>query len=132
MKTQNDVGTSPCGYGLFWELSILEIFLRNLLGYNGDFVELFAQPFRVGKTNKTDETERAAFADTIRNAGSSGWALIDDIGESIELLESSLGGTGYNGYDNFEQRLEAKVSQLILGHADALKSVPGKLGSDHK
>lgn len=129
VSTPNDTGISPCGYGLYYELSIYEIFLRNLLGFNGDFVELFAQPFRIGKTNKTDETERAAFEDSLRSVGTSGYAVIDEFGESIEFLESSLGSTGYQGYDNFEKRLEDKVSQLILGHADAMKSIPGKLGN---
>ena len=129
VSTPNDTGISPCGYGLFYELSPYEIFLRNLLGFNGDFIELFAQPFRVGKTNKTDESERAAFENSVRDVGSSGYAILDEFGESIEFLESSLGSTGYQGYDNFEKRLEDKVSQLILGHADAMKSIPGKLGN---
>jgi phage gp29-like protein len=128
-STPNELGTSPCGYGLFWELSIYEIFLRNLVGFNGDFVELFAQPFRVGRTNKTEEYERAAFESTLAQMGSSGYAILDDIGDSIEFIETSLGGTGYKGYTDFETRLEAKCSQLILGHADAIKSVPGKLGT---
>jgi phage gp29-like protein len=128
-STPNELGTSPCGYGLFWELSIYEIFLRNLVGFNGDFVELFAQPFRVGRTNKTEEYERAAFESTLSQMGSSGYAILDDIGDSIEFIETSLGGSGYKGYADFETRLEAKCSQLILGHADAIKSVPGKLGT---
>lgn len=128
VNTPNELGTSPCGYGLFWELSIYEIFLRNLVGFNGDFVELFAQPFRVGRTNKTEEYERAAFESTLAQMGSSGYAILDDIGDTIEFIETSLGGSGYKGYADFETRLEAKCSQLILGHADAIKSVPGKLG----
>jgi phage gp29-like protein len=128
--TLNDDGVSKCGYGLFYTLSIYEIFLRNLMGFNGDFIELFAQPFRVGKTTKTDEVERAEFANVLQNMGTSGWAMLDDIGDDIKFLESQLGGTGFQGYDNFEQRLEAGVSKLILGHADAIKSIPGKLGND--
>jgi phage gp29-like protein len=130
--TLNDDGVSKCGYGLFYILSIYEIFLRNLMGFNGDFIELFAQPFRVGHTNKTDEVERSEFANVLQNMGTSGWALLDDIGDDIKLLESHLGGTGFQGYDNFEQRLEAGVSKIILGHADAIKSIPGKLGNDGK
>ena len=130
--TPNDTGASRCGYGLFWELSIYEIFMRNLLGFNGDFVELFSQPFRVGKTNKTNEAERQEFANTLAQMGSSGWAVLDDIGDSIEFIETSLGGSGYKGYNDFEARLEAKVSQIILGHADAMKSIAGKLGNSNE
>lgn len=125
VPTDNETGTSKCGYGLFYELSIYEIFARNLLGFNGDFVELFSQPFRVGKTNKTEESERAMFAETLRDMGSSGWALLDAQDDTIEFLESSLGGNGFQGYDNFEKRLEDKISQIILGHSDAVKSIAG-------
>lgn len=132
VDTDNETGTSKCGYGLFYELSIYEIFARNLLGFNGDFVELFSQPFRVGKTNKTEESERAMFAETLRDMGSSGWALLDAQDDTIEFLESSLGGNGFQGYDNFEKRLEDKISQIILGHSDAVKSIAGKLGNSNE
>ncbi len=128
IPTTNEIGTSPCGYGFLYKVGIYEIFLRNLLGFNGDFVELFAQPYRVGKTTKTDEKERTEFASMLQQMGSSGWAMLDP-DDAIEFIETALGGTGYNGYDNFEQRLEKKISKIILGHADAIDSIPGKLGN---
>lgn len=130
VKTYNEIGTSPAGYGLLYKVGLYEIFLRNLLGFNGDFVELFAQPFRVGKTVKTDEEERAEFAQAIQQMGSAGWAMIDPE-DSIDFLETALGGTGYKSYDNFEQRLEKKISKIILGHADAIDSIPGKMGNNN-
>ena len=60
--------------------------------------------------------------------GSSGYALIDPVDE-IAFLETALGGTGYKGYDNLEARCEAKISKVILGHASAIDSTPGKLGN---
>lgn len=129
IDTPNDIGTSPCGYGYLWDISIAEIFLRNLLGFNGSFVELFAQPFRHGKTTKTNEAERDAFEQAIINMGSSGYAITDPQDE-ISFIETALGGTGYKSYDNLELRLQKLISKVILGHADALDSVPGKLGND--
>jgi len=130
-STYNDIGTSPCGYGLLYKVAIYEIFLRNLLGFNGDFVELYSQPYRVGKTTKTEEKERAEFFSAIQQMGSAGFALIDPEDE-IAFIESNLGGTGYQGYADFETRLEKKISKIILGHADAIDSVPGKLGNSTK
>ena len=69
VPTSTETGQSPCGYGLLYKVAVYEIFLRNILGYNGDFVELFAQPFRVGKTTKTEESERAEFASVLENIG---------------------------------------------------------------
>jgi hypothetical protein len=129
VDTPTDIGVSRCGYGYLYPVALLEIFLRNLLGYNGDFTELFAQPYRVGKTDKTSEKEIQEFDMMLQNMGSAGWARISSMDE-ISMLESSLGGTGYKAYDNFEMRLERKVTKIILGHEDAMQSVPGKLGAD--
>jgi phage gp29-like protein len=129
IKTVNDIGSSKCGFGLLYSVALYEIFLRNLLGYNGDFVELYSQPYRIGKTNKTNETERGAFEDAVANMGSAGYAILDAQDDTIEFIDTQLGGTGYKGYADLEQRIEKKISKLILGHADALDSTAGKIGA---
>ena len=129
IKTVNDIGSSKCGFGLLYSVALYEIFLRNLLGYNGDFVELYSQPYRIGKTNKTQGIERDTFEDAVANMGSAGYAILDAQDDTIEFLDSSLGGTGYKGYADLESRIEKKISKLILGHADALDSTAGKIGA---
>jgi phage gp29-like protein len=101
--------------------------MRNVLGYNADFVELYAQPYRVGKTSKTNEDERNDMEAALQAMGSSGYAIIDP-NDEIEFLETALGGTGWKGYENLEDRCKKFISKIILGHADALDSTPGKLG----
>ena len=130
IPTINEIGTSPCGYGFLYKVALYELYLRNLLGFNGDFVELFAQPYRTGKTNATGD-DRLKFEASLRDMGSSGWAVMSPDDE-IEFIETALGGTGYNGYDNFEKRLHGLIAKIILGHADAIDSIPGKLGNSGK
>lgn len=127
VKTPSDSGVSPCGYGLLYQVALYEIFLRNTLGFNGDYVELFAMPYRIGKTTKTTEAERSELESAIRNMGSAGYAIIDPMDE-INFLENSTSGTGYKSYESLEARCEKKVSKIILGHADAMDSTPGKIG----
>lgn len=129
VTTPSENGVSNCGYGLLYKCGIYEIFLRNLLGYNGDFVELFSAPFRMAKTQKTSELDRGELESMLANMGSSGWGVFDNEDE-ISLLESSKAGTGWQGYENLEKRCEAKISKIILGHADAVDSTPGKLGEN--
>lgn len=130
VTTPNETGVADCGTGLLYKVAFYEIFCRNLIGFNGDFVELFSQPFRVGKTTKTDETERGQFAKILEDMGSAGWAMIDPT-DMIEFLKGDTGnGTGWKGYENLEQRCEKKISKLFFGHADAMDSTPGKLGSE--
>lgn len=128
VKTRSENGISQCGYGLFYKIALYEIYLRNTLGYNGDFVELYSQPYRLGKTTKTEGPERDALQAAIQNMGSNGWAIVDP-SDDITFLETALGGTGYKGYESLEARCQKVVSKLVLGHADAVDSTPGKLGS---
>lgn len=128
LDTPNEIGASNCGYGLLYKIGIYEIMLRNILGFNGDYVESYAMPYRVGKTTKTDDTERDEFEAAVRAMGSSQYAIIDPIDE-IAFIEYSQAGTGWKGYENLEMRCEKKISKVLLGHADALDSVPGKLGN---
>ncbi len=128
VATPNDYGISPCGYGEFFWLSIYEILLRNLMVFNANYTELNIAPFRQVKTNAQDD-DRQDLYDAAVNMASTGVAVTDHTDEII-FHTSSGSGTGYIAFDNFEKRLEDKCSQIILGHADAMKSIAGKLGND--
>lgn len=127
--TPSDVGVSEVGYGYLYKVAFYEIIAKNVISQNTDATELFGMPLRVGKTNKAEESaERAIFEQALAEMGSAGYLLMDANGDSVELVESAKLGTGYKIYESLEQRCEKKISKIILGHADALDSVPGKLG----
>lgn len=128
VPTPSDVGVSKVGYGLLYNVAIYEIICRNLLGFNTDAAELYGMPSRKGRTQKTEESERAEFAKSLQEMGSAGWILLDAM-DDVELIEPKGTGQGFKIYPDLEKRLEAKISKLILGHSDALDSTPGKLGS---
>lgn len=128
IDTPSDKGTSICGYGMLYKIAYYEIMLRNLLGFNANFVELYGQPVRHAKSSKTEGPEYDKLAEAMDQMGSEAW-IITDLMDEVTLLESSSAGTGYKSYDNLEKRLEQKISKVILGHADALDSTPGKLGN---
>lgn len=128
VPTSTDIGVSLCGYGLLYKVAMYEIICRNVLGFNMDATELYGMPIRKGKTMKTNEDERAMFENALAQMGSAGYILLDSMDE-LDFVESNTGTTGYMIYDNLEQRCEKKISKIILGHADALDSTPGKLGA---
>lgn len=128
VPTVNENGVGSCGYGYLYRVALYEIFLRNTLGFNGDFIELFAMPYRVAKTTKTEEGERKLVEEAVQSMGAAGWAVLDPLDE-IEFLEAGNAGTGYTAYESMEERCQKVISKIILGHADAMDSVPGKLGS---
>lgn len=131
VDTPTDVGVSSCGYGYLYKVAMYEIYARNVLTQNIDATELYGMPMRVGKTNKSAESEeRAVFEQALAEMGSAGYILLDLAGDEVELVESKSLGQGYKIYESLEKRVEAKISKIILGHADAMDSTPGKLGSD--
>ena len=128
VPTVSESGSTTCGMGIFYEVAIFEIYLRNVLGFNVDYAQNYGQPIRVGKTTKTDEDERAVLFQSLLDMGNNAAVLLDPTDE-IDLIESKSAGQGYKVFESLEQRCEKKISKIILGHADALDSTPGKLGS---
>jgi phage gp29-like protein len=129
IKTTDNLGYSDCGYGLFFPCSAYAIAIRNNLGFNIDFVEKFIIPFVVAKTMKHEGDERDLLEKGISNMASSNSVVLDP-NDEIEFIESKNAGSGYNSFDNLENRCEKKISKIILGHSDAIDSTSGKLGSN--
>jgi hypothetical protein len=128
IKTNNNLGYSNCGYGLLFPCAAYAIAIRNNLGFNIDFVEKFIIPFVVAKTMKHEGDERDLLEEGIKNMASSNSVVLDP-NDEIEFIESKNAGTGFNSFDNLENRCEKKISKILLGHADAIDSTSGKLGS---
>lgn len=130
VDTENETGTTEVGFGLLYSVAYYEIFLRNLMGYNSDYIEKFGMPLVHGKTNKVDEA-RDEFEDGLANMGSNAYIVTDMMGDEVNFIESlgSSTGNGYMSYDNMELRLQKYITKLVLGHADAMDSQSGKLGS---
>ena len=128
IPTKTNRGVSSCGYGLLYNISLLEIHLRHVLEWNVDYVEMFGQPIKKGFTNKIGKA-RQAFEQFLASAGSNAYVLLDKgTGDDVSYEMASNAGTAWKSYDNLTERLEGVVSQILLGHTDAIKSVPGKLG----
>lgn len=130
VTTPTDLGVSPTGYGYLYKVARYEILIRNNLGFNADYNEVNGQPIRKGSTTKTDPTERDVFENSLASMGSNAYILLDEGQDSVELIEAKNVGTAHVTYSDLEMRCQKIISKLILGHADAIDSVPGKLGND--
>ena len=128
VPTQSEIGISKCGYGLLYKIANYELYHRQVFQQNADYAEMFVHPFRLAKTNKTQADEdRVRLEQMLQNMGAQPWGVVDKE-DDIEFVKDSS-GTGFGVYGDFAKRLEAMMSKVILGHADALDSTPGKLGS---
>lgn len=129
VTTPSERGVSKCGYGMLYRVALYEILLKNILTYNADYIEVFGQPFRWGKSDKFGTEEYDRLEASLRDAGSMAYAITGH-NDEIEFINATGSGEGYKSYADFEARLEKKISKIILGHADAMDSTAGKLGSE--
>lgn len=126
-STPTETGKSPCGYGALYRVAKTEILLRGNTGFNADYNEVEGIPLLVMKTDG-QEDNRKADQDAFLNRGHNPSIIVnkDDV---IEKVEGQGAGRGFLTYESFEKRLQALISKIILGHADALDSTTGKLGA---
>ena len=132
IPTKSNRGVSDVGYGLYYNIAEYAIHLRHIIGWNMDYTENYGNPTRVGYTNKQGN-QRKKFESFLANATSNQYILLDlGTQDKIEYQMASGGGQGtsWKSYENIERRLEYKLSQMVLGHGDAIISMPGKLGGN--
>lgn len=127
VDTPSDIGASICGYGLLYEVALYGIILRNNLAHNSDYTQMFAAPYRHIKTPEKYGTEEYNNLEkSAQDMGSFGY-LLTGTEEEVNFIAGNT-GTGHQAYDNLEKRLEAKISKVILGHANALDAQATALG----
>lgn len=121
VPTLQENGINGCGYGLLYIVSALEILQRNNVQYNTDFIEMFAQPYRVLKTNDTDEEEMAKKQAAMRDMGHNGY-MITGLTDELSFLNDGSRGNGYKAYNDFDHRAKSDISKWIGGHANFVDS----------
>jgi hypothetical protein len=124
--TPSNIGVSRCGYGLLYNIAYNEIHLRHIIEWNVDYIEMYGQPTRVGKTTKTGNA-RKKFESFLRNAGQDAYIVLDNQ-DTVEFVSDKGSGTAWKCYENLEKRLIGGLSKLVLGHEDAISATAGKLG----
>lgn len=129
VATPSEDGVSTCGMGLLYTIARSEIYLRANTAWNADFVQMFGMPIRELKTNKTEEAERKEAAQALDAMGSNAWILTDMMSDELVIHTSSAQGNGYKSYNDFDHRQIGNISKVLLGHEDAISSVPGKMGA---
>lgn len=126
--TKSNRGVSKCGYGLLANISKLEINHRHIEEWQVDYIENYGTPTMVGETRRQGE-KRKTFEKFLANAAANKYILLDpSSGDKLTYEMPPSAGTGYKVFSIAKKELEGALSQSTLGHADAIVSLPGKLG----
>jgi phage gp29-like protein len=132
VKTQSEIGMvanwGKCGNGILYKIAPYEIWYRQAITLWNEYQQLFGMPLRIGKTKTRDERMRNQMSEMMSTMGAAGWAVVD-IDDQIELADTGNMTGGNEVYLTMIDKLEKIISKVVLGHADALDSVPGKLGA---
>ena len=132
VNTNNDIGMAhdwgKCGYGILYKIAAYEIWYKQAITLWSEYQQLFGMPIRIGKTDTKNEQMRNQMSQMMENMGGAAWGVFDT-DDSIELIASMSVAGGNDVYKDMLVYVEKMISKIILGHADALDSVPGKLGS---
>lgn len=131
ISTKSNRGVSAVGYGMLYNFSEYAIHIKHLLGWRLDFIENYGQPTRVGITNKQGKA-RAKFEAFLANPTSNQYVLLDrGTNDEFKLEESSNGtGTAWKSHGDASNFLKKELSQMGLGHEDAMMTTPGKVGAN--
>lgn len=126
--TKSNRGVSKCGYGLLANIAKLEINHRHIEEWQVDYIESFGTPTLVGETRKQGD-KRKTFEKFLANAAANKFILLDPAtGDKITYEMPPSAGTGYKVFSIAKKEIEGLLSQSVLGHSDAIVSLPGKLG----
>jgi hypothetical protein len=132
VKTQQEIGMvdkwGKCGYGLLYKVAPYELWCKQAFTLWAEYQQLFGMPLRIGKTDTRNEQMRSQMSEMLANMGAAAWATIDT-DDQIEFADTGNMTGGNEVYLTMIDKVEKIISKIILGHADALDSVPGKLGS---
>jgi len=113
-------------------LSLLRPYIIRRFGYDAwaHFVEVFSDPFRVGKyPDGADLNIIRQVKEAVLNIGQDGGGVLPE-SANIEFVENNK--TGDDTFGALVEKTEASVSKVILGHSAAVDSTPGKLGTDEQ
>jgi len=128
ISTKSQKGISKVGYGLLANLAKLEINHRHIEEWQVDYIENYGTPITKGSTKKQGD-KRRVFERFLENSGANRWILLDPATEDkVEYEMPPSAGTGWKVFSQAKKEIEQAASQLILGHSDAIVSMPGKLG----
>jgi phage gp29-like protein len=94
-------------------------------------LEKFGMPHAVGKAPANQgDTEKDKLLTMLQNLIQDAVAVIPD-NASVELLEIKSGSGTSDIYEKYARYHDGEISKVILGHAAAADSTPGRLGGEN-
>jgi SPP1 gp7 family putative phage head morphogenesis protein len=118
-----------CDLGILAKAAPFIIWKRNALTAYADYLELFGQPIRVGRTDVRDEFMRGNMENMLSNMGRKAWGVFDTE-DILEMVESKNSGQGGKVFEDFARYCDEQISKLVLGGTMTVDSMGGNYKGD--
>lgn len=111
-------------YGLLQKCAPYVIWKKGNMGDWAQYVEIFGQPFVVGKYNGFDAKTKLELDETMRNFGGSNRMMIPNEA-GIEIIDGKTTNGNGDLQDKFRQACNQELSVLVLGATETTNSSSG-------
>ena len=117
-ETPNSYWMIPAGdemeFGLLASVSLMYLYKKWTLNALNEFLEIYGQPIRLGKTDINDGETYNHMVEMIRDMGANAWAVLDRQDE-IEMVEGIKGINGQTPHEFFNRFCDEQISKAVLG-----------------
>lgn len=100
-------------FGLYGKVSLMYIYKKWALNAWNEFVEMFGQPVRIGKTDIEDDESKQNMIENIRDMGANMWGVFgkDDEIDFVEAMKVN----GETVYENINRFIDQQISKAVVG-----------------
>lgn len=100
-------------FGLILKACPHALVKKDVMAFWAEYTEIYGMPIRIGKTNIRDKDRAQELNSSLRDLGSSAYAVLDE-SEDLEFLESSK-STNHEIYSSRAEFANSEMSKIILG-----------------
>ena len=108
-----EVTHSSGEFGLVFKACPHALVKKDVMAFWAEYTEIYGMPIRIGKTNIRDKDRAQELSSSLRDMGSSAYAVLDET-EELEFLESSK-STNHEIYSKRAEFANSEMSKIILG-----------------
>lgn len=101
-------------FGLLVQVSLMYLYKKWTLNALNEFLEIYGQPIRLGKTDINDQEGFSNMVEMVRDMGANTWAVLKREDE-IQLVEGVKGINGQTPHEFFNRFCDEQISKAILG-----------------
>jgi len=105
---------NPYDKGILEKVALMQLYKRWALGAWSEYMEIYGQPTRIGKTNVRDEESFNNMVNMLGNMGTNSWGVFNHEDE-LEFVDSTKSGTGDSIYEHLVKYCDEQISKIIVG-----------------